>query len=60
MIQAVRFLGEVECGEDGVVNLLGGPTADVAAAVEENLQQPDDSGLMDFDAGIANRTDGNR
>jgi hypothetical protein len=26
--------------------------------VEQNLQQPDDAGLVDFDAGITNRADG--
>ena len=59
LIQAVRFLGDAESGEDRLVNLFGGPAADVVAAVEENLQQPDDPGLMDFDASIANRADGN-
>jgi len=32
-------IGEIECGEDGLVDLLGGPTADVSAAVQENLEQ---------------------
>ena len=59
LIQAVGLLGNSEAGQDRRVNLFGGPTADVAAAVEENLQQPDDPGLMDFDASIANRADGN-
>ena len=40
------------------MDLLGGPAADVSAAVEENLEQADDARVMDFDAGIADRTDG--
>ena len=31
----------MEGGEDGPMNLLGGPTADVRAAVQENLEQAD-------------------
>src|ERR1700687_2763586 len=30
----------------------------MASAVEKNLQQPDDAGLVDFDAGITNGADG--
>ena len=59
LVQGIRLLGEAESGENGLVNLYCGPAAEVAAAVEENLQQPDDPGLMDFDARIANGTDGN-
>jgi hypothetical protein len=39
LVQAVRSLGEMEGGEDGLVDLLGGPTADVRAAVQENLRR---------------------
>ena len=41
LVQAVSLLGEMEGGEDGLVDLLGGPTADVRAAVQENLEQAD-------------------
>ena len=60
LIQAISFLGEAEGGEDGLVNLLGGPAADVAAAVQEHFQQADDPVLVDFDAGITHRSDGDR
>ena len=53
LIQAVGILGKSEAGQDRRVNLFGGPTADVAAAVEKNLGQPDHPGFMDFDARIA-------
>ena len=47
------LLGKSEAGQDRRVNLFGCPTADVAAAVEQNLGQPDHPGFMDFDARIA-------
>ena len=31
LVQSVSFVGEMEGGEDGPMNLLGGPTADVRA-----------------------------
>ena len=58
LVQAVGFGRKLEGGEDGLVNLLGGPAADGSAAVQEHLQQADDPGVVDFDAGIADRTDG--
>jgi hypothetical protein len=33
--------------------LLGGPTADVSAAVQENLEQADDAHVVDFDSRIS-------
>jgi hypothetical protein len=42
------------------MDLLSRPAADVRAAVQEDLHQPDEAGLVDLDAGIAHRTDGNR
>ena len=60
LVQAVSSFGEMEGGEDGLVDLLGGPAADVSAAMQENLEQADDAPVVDFDAGIADRTDGDR
>src|SRR5271163_120277 len=57
-VEAVVFLGEVEAGEDGMVDLFGGPAAEVAAAVQEDLEEADDARVMELDAGIANRADG--
>src|SRR3974390_2405829 len=42
------------------MDLLGGPAADVGSAVQEDLHEPDDTGLVDLDAGIAHRADGDR
>src|SRR5437764_4892006 len=60
LVQAVGSLGEVEGREDGVVDLLGGPAADLTAAVQEDLEQADDARIVDFDPGIADRADGDR
>ena len=40
------------------MDLLGGPTADVRAAVQENLEQADHAHVMDFDSRISDRADG--
>jgi hypothetical protein len=37
LIETVTFIGEMECGEDGLVDLIGSPAADMSAAMEENL-----------------------
>src|SRR5262249_39650225 len=42
------------------MDLLGRPAADVGAAVQKDLHQPDDAGLVDLDAGIAHGTNGDR
>jgi len=31
LVQAIGFVGDVECGEDGLVDLFGGPAADMTA-----------------------------
>ena len=38
LVEAVGAVGEMEGGEDGLVDLLGGPAADVTAAVQEDLE----------------------
>ena len=58
LVQAVSSLGEMEGGEDGPMDLLGGPTADVRAAVQENFEQADHAHVMDFDSRISDRADG--
>jgi len=57
LVQAVSSLGEMEGGEDGPMDLLGGPTADVRAAVQENFEQADHAHVMDFDSRISDRAD---
>src|SRR6266850_1490750 len=58
LVEAVGAVGEVESGENGVVDLLGGPAADMAAAMEEDFEQADDAGVVDLDPGVAHRADG--
>src|SRR6202047_573505 len=55
--QPVGAVGEVEGGEDGVVGLLGGPAADLTAAVQEDLEEADDAGVVDLDPWIADCAD---
>ena len=40
------------------MNLFGSPAADGTAAMQENLQKPDDPRVVDFDSGITDRADG--
>ena len=60
LVEAVGLLREVERGEDGMMDLPGRPTTDLRTAMQENLEQAHDTRLMDFEAGIANGTDGDR
>src|SRR6478672_2343076 len=41
-----------------MVDLLGGPAADMTAAMQEDFEQADDAGVVDLDPGIADRADG--
>src|SRR5256714_10047037 len=43
-----------------MVDLLGGPAADVTAAMQEDFKEADDARVVDLDAGIADRDDGDR
>src|SRR5947208_5088351 len=55
LVQPVAAVGAVEGGEDGVVDLLGGPAADLTTAVLEDLKEADNAGVVDLDPGIADR-----
>ena len=50
----------MEGGEDGLVDLFGGPAADVSSAVQEDSEEADDARVLDPDPGIANRANGYR
>src|SRR6202048_3403731 len=50
----------MEGGEDGVVDMLGRPAADMTAAMQEDFEEADDARVVDLDAGIAHRADGDR
>src|ERR1700740_1017726 len=57
LVQPVGAVGEVEGGEDGVVDVLGGPAADLTTAVQEDLEESDDAGVADLEAGRAHCAD---
>ena len=42
----------MEAGEDGVVDLLGGPAANLSAAMQEDFEEADETGVVNLDAGI--------
>ena len=42
------------------MDLAGGPAADLRAAMQEDLEQTDDARLVDLEAGITHRADGDR
>src|ERR1700722_19053337 len=50
----------MEGGEDGVVDVLGRPAADMTAAMQEDFEEADDARVVDLDPGIADRADGDR
>jgi hypothetical protein len=43
LVEAVGFVGEVEDRQDGMVDFLGGPTADLSAAMQEDFEKADDA-----------------
>src|SRR5437764_7487317 len=43
-----------------MMDLLGGRAADMSAAMQEDFEQTDNAGVVDLDAGIAHRADGDR
>ena len=60
LVETIGSLRESEGGQDGLVDVLGRPTADVCAAVQEHFHQLDDAGVVDLDAGVTHRADGDR
>ena len=60
LVEAVGLLGEIEGSEEGVVDLLGRPAADLRTAMQEDLEQADDARLVDLEAGLTHRADRDR
>ena len=46
LVQAVGSGGEVEACEDGVVDLLGGPAANLSAAMQEDFEEADETRIV--------------
>ena len=55
LVQTVSLGRKIKGGENGFVDLLGSPAAHGRAPVQENLQQADDTDVLDTDAGKADR-----
>ena len=51
LVDAVASVGELEGGDNGLMDLLGGPATDVAATVQEDFEQADDARIMELDQG---------
>src|SRR5271165_7071587 len=48
LVESIGRFGELEGGQDRLIDLLGGPATDCVAAVQEDLQQTNDAGLVDL------------
>jgi hypothetical protein len=46
LVDAVASVGELEGAEDSLMDLPGGPATDVAATVQEDLEQADDARIL--------------
>src|ERR1700745_4325521 len=55
LFEVIALVREPEGGEHGLMDLLGRRAADVRAAVQKDLHQSDDAGLVDLGAGVGNR-----
>src|SRR5438445_1903283 len=44
LVQPVGAVGEAEGGEDGVVDVLGGPATDLTTAMQEEREEADEAG----------------
>ena len=60
LVEPIALLRQIEGSENGIVDLPSRPTADLRAAMQEHFEQADDARLLDLEAGIAHRTDGDR
>src|SRR6202046_697477 len=53
LVDGVACVGGLEGAGDSLMDLLGGPAADGAAAVQEDLEEADDARSVGLDAGRA-------
>src|SRR5215472_16001294 len=58
LVQSVVLGRKIKRGENGLVDLLGGSSTHGRARVQENLQQADDTNIVEANARIADRADG--
>jgi hypothetical protein len=50
LVEAVGTLGQLEGGKNGVLDLLGCLAADLTAAMQEDFEEVDDTGIVDLKA----------
>ena len=55
LVETVGVVGEIKSGEDGLVDLLGGPAAEVSAGMQEGFEEADEAGIVDLDEGSGPR-----
>jgi hypothetical protein len=48
LVETVGFLGKLQTLENDLMNVLGAPTAEIVAGMQNNLQEPDHMDLMDL------------
>ena len=58
LIESVFLGGDLEGGDDRFVDLFGGPAAGGAAVMEQHFEKTDDTCVMDFDARVTDRPNG--
>ena len=58
--EGVVFGGELEGGEDGLMDWSGAPSAELGTTVQQDFHQAEHAGVLDFDAGdfAVSRRDG--
>src|SRR5262249_59600786 len=56
LVQAVGPVGEVEAGKNGVVDLFGGPAAEMSAAMQEAFKEADQAGGVGGERRVTERT----
>ena len=57
LVEAVGVCREIERFEHALVDLASRPAPDLGAGVQKNLEEADDAGVLDFNAGVADRAD---
>ena len=60
LVKTVGFFGKLKTLENDLVNVLGAPGAEIVATMQQNLQEPDDTRLVDLYPGIVDRPCGDR
>ena len=58
LVEAVAFVRQTVGREDGVMNLLGAPTSETSAAVQQDFHQTNHPRVMDLDSGKPGRSHG--